>query len=365
MTETPTQTLTETPTVTTTTTPTITMTPGVNPAPVNLGSAGTYAVLAGTQITSSGPTTLCGNLGLSPDTLGVSGTIVLTCGGVENLANAPAAQAQVDLTAAYTYAQTILGGVTTGPELGGVTLTGGIYNSATGFTISIASGNLTLDGQNNPNSVFIFQAGAALTANMSVILINGAQASNVYWQVTSSATINGAQFAGTIMALDSITFGTGVAFDGRALARNGEVTLLSQSGGLDTPTPTSATTSTHTPTPSPSQTMTATPTVSVTVTVTPTPGASGLGILALAPVPAHEGSPVILFFDKTPASTSWDIYNVAGAHVAKLSFTGFTGPESHYWDTAGVSPGLYFVRIQINYLDGTNLTITRKAVVIP
>jgi len=387
MTETPTETATQTPTETSTGTPTatltstmsgtptVTMTAGVNPAPVNLGSAGTYVVLAGTTVTNTGSTTLCGNLGLFPGN-SVTGSPVMGCGGVENIDNSAAQTAQTDLIAAYTYAQTILGGVSTGPELGGLTLTAGIYMFGS-FTIS--SGTLTLDGGNNPNSVFIFQDGSSLIDSGSVSLINGAQASNVFWQVGSTATINsGDHIVGTIMALTDIDFFTGATMEGRALARNGEVVLQGQSGGLDTPTPTPATTSTHTSTPSPTQsmtatptssstqTMTATPTVSATVTATTTPTSTpGFGILALAPVPVHEGGHAILFFDKTPASTSWDIYNVAGAHVARLSFAGYLGPLTQYWDTSGVSPGVYFARIQINYLDGTSILITRKAVVIP
>jgi hypothetical protein len=353
--------------------------------PINLASAGTYAVLAGSTITNTGSTTLCGNLGLYPGT-SVTGGPILGCGGVSHINDGLASQAQIDLTAAYT-AATTWASVTQLPQLGGVTLTAGVYSSATGFLIS--TGNLTLDGQSNPNAVFIFQSGADLTNSLSVTLINGALASNVYWQVGSSAAINGTNFVGTIMALTSITFGTGVVFEGRALTRNGLVSLQGQAGGLNTPTFTPATTPTPTATPSPTVTMTVTPTVTVTITPTqtqtntptvsmtltptmtstvtgtPTPCSCGLGILALAPVPAHEGGNVVLFFDKTPASSSWQIYNVAGARVARLSFNGFPGPESHYWDTSGVSPGVYLARIQINYLDGTSIQITRKAVVLP
>jgi type VI secretion system secreted protein VgrG len=282
-----------------------------------------------------------------------------------NINNSPAQTAQGDLTAAYNDAAGRTS-VTHVPELGGLTLTPGVYSSATGFLISTM---LTLDAQSNPNAVFIFQAGSGLTDSASVTLINGAQASNVFWQVGSSAAINGANFVGTILALTSITFGTGSEFEGRALARNGLVSLQGQGGGLDTPTP--ANSPTQTPTSSPTQTVTPTTTVSPTTTYSPTntatitPTVAGLGILALAPVPVRAGGNVILFFDKAPASTAWEIYNVAGERVARLSFNGFPGPQSHYWQTAGVAPGVYFVKVQIAYRDGTNIQIIRKAVVVP
>jgi hypothetical protein len=336
-TTTPTDSPTATPTDTATLTPTSTQTSTPQPAqgPVNLGSAGTYAVLAGTTVTNTGSTTLCGNLGLSPGT-SVTGSPapVLTCGGVLHVADGPAAAAQVDLIAAYNDAATRPNPVTLSSSsydyVSGSTITPGLYY--TGSTLQI-SGSVTLDGQGNPNSVFIFQVGSALNVDGSsaLVLIGGANAANVIWQVTSTATINtAASFQGTILALTDINFLTGATFLGRALARNGQVTLQGQSGGLGTPTPAF--------------------------------GSSGSGQLILAPVPAHQGGQVILFFDKTPASSQWEIFNVAGERVATLSFT---GPSNHFWDTSGAAPGLYFVRIQIVYADGTNIQISRKAAVIP
>ena len=257
---------------------------------------------------------------------------MLSCGGIFHIADSAAAAAQVDLIAAYNNAAGRLG-VTQLPQLGGITLYPGVYNSATGVLIS--TGDLTLDGQGSPNAVFIFQAGTGLTVATSrkVILIGGAQASNVFWQIGSSATINaGADFKGTILALTDINFFTGASFSGQALARNGQVVLQGQSGGLGAPVFTS------------------------------TGSGSLAGQLVLAPVPAHRGDRVILFFDKPPKATQWEIVNVAGESVATLSFT---GTSNHYWDSTGVAPGIYFVRIKINYLDGTNIQITRKAVVIP
>jgi hypothetical protein len=108
-----------------------------------------------------------------------------------------------------------------------LTLVAGVYNA--GGVVLDLTGTLTLDGKNNPNSVWIFQATSSLvTASSSrVRLINGASSCNVFWQVTSSATLgSGSTFVGTIMALTSITMNSGVTMHGRALARNGQVTLI-------------------------------------------------------------------------------------------------------------------------------------------
>ncbi|HEY5038013.1 MAG TPA: ice-binding family protein, partial [bacterium] len=217
-TNTPSNTPTNSPTITATSTPTMTSTPQPAQGPVPLGSAASYAVLAGTTVTNTGSTTLCGDLGLSPGTA-VTGGPVLSCGGIMHITDSSAAAAQVDLIAAYNDAAGRVG-VTQLPQLGGITLYAGVYNSATGFLIS--TGDLTLDAQGNPNAVFIFQAGSGLTVATSrkVILIGGAKASNIFWQVGSSATINaGADFKGTILALTDINFFTGATFSGQALAR--------------------------------------------------------------------------------------------------------------------------------------------------
>ncbi len=140
--------------------------------------------------------------------------------------DAVAAQAKVDLVTAYNDAAGRTPVTTVATELGGQTLTAGVYNSASG-TFQI-TGTLTLDAQGNPNATFIFQMASTLvTASASSVnVINGGTACNVYWQVGSSATLGTAStFRGTIMALTSISLTTGATIEGRALARNGAVTM--------------------------------------------------------------------------------------------------------------------------------------------
>ncbi|MBI3746416.1 MAG: DUF3494 domain-containing protein, partial [Chloroflexi bacterium] len=135
-------------------------------------------------------------------------------------------QAKSDLATAYTDAAG-RPATATHATLGGLTLVAGVYNAG-GATLGL-TGTLTLDGQNDPNAVWIFQATSDLvTASSSTVrVINSGQACNVFWQVTSSATLgSGSTFVGTIMALTSITMANGVTVDGRALARNGDVTLI-------------------------------------------------------------------------------------------------------------------------------------------
>jgi uncharacterized repeat protein (TIGR01451 family) len=194
-------------------------------APVPLGTAANFAVLAGSTITNTGPTTINGDLGLSPGT-SVTGFPPGQVNGTIYAADSVALQAQADLTAAYNNAAARTVSATIPVELGGTTQTPGVYDSAAG-TFGI-TGTLTLDAQGDPNAVFIFTAASTLiTASASnVSLINGAQASNVFWVVGSSATLGtSSTLQGNILALTSITVTTGTTINGRALARNGAVTL--------------------------------------------------------------------------------------------------------------------------------------------
>ena len=202
-------------------------------AQISLGpTIATFGVIGGSTVTNSGPTVVNGNLGVSPGTA-ITGFTGIAPGGPGTVtgtihsADAFAAQAQNELTAAYNAAAGAAVTATKAGDLGGQTLFPGVYMSTSTLGIT---GTLTLDAQGNANAQFIFQIASALTTATSsnVVLINGANAANVFWQIGSSATLGtSSTFAGDILALSSISLGTGAVLNGRALARNGAVTLLS------------------------------------------------------------------------------------------------------------------------------------------
>jgi hypothetical protein len=195
-------------------------------APVVLGSAGTFAVLAGSTVTNTNATSVTGNLGVSPGTE-VTGFPPGILVGAQHAGNATAAQAVADLTTAYNDAAgRTLCPVTVAGNLGGMTLMPGLYTSTS--SLEITSGDLTLDAQGDVDAVFIFQMASTLTTTQGrqVILAGGANAANVLWQVGSSATLGTTSaFKGTIMADQTITLNSGATLDGRALARIGAVSM--------------------------------------------------------------------------------------------------------------------------------------------
>jgi len=191
---------------------------------IGLGTASSFVVLAGAGVTNTGPTTLNGDIGTFPTT-SISGAGTLTVNGTNHAGDGVTQGAKTDLVTAYDVAAGQASNVTVSADLAGQTLTGGVYTSASSMGLS---GALTLDASGNPDAVFVFQVGSALTiaSGATVLLIGGAQACNVFWQVGSSATIGtGAAFRGTVLALTSITMTTGATLEGNALARNGAVTL--------------------------------------------------------------------------------------------------------------------------------------------
>jgi type VI secretion system secreted protein VgrG len=193
---------------------------------IDLATAEGYSVLAGQTITNTGSSTLAQSAGVSPGNAVVGLTPVMVGGTIE-AGTAPALQAQSELTAAYVDAAGRPVNATTTSELGGLTLVGGVYSGPSKSPLEL-TGTVVLDGQGDPNSVFIFQTDSTLvTASGSTVsLINGAQECNVFWQIGSSATLGTSSvFAGNILALTSITVTNGVTVHGRALARNGAVTL--------------------------------------------------------------------------------------------------------------------------------------------
>ena len=185
---------------------------------------GGFSVLAGSTVTNTGPTTVTGDVGISPGTAVTGFPPGLPSGAIHS-ADSAAAQAQAALTAGYIDAAGRAGGTSVSGDLVGRTLTAGVYTSTSSLAVT---GDVTLDAQGNSDSVFIFQIGSTLTTGSGshVILANGAKACNVFWQVGSSATLGtNSEFKGNILALTSITITTGVNLEGRALARNGAVTL--------------------------------------------------------------------------------------------------------------------------------------------
>jgi len=212
--------------------------PGVIPtgpasiqAPVDLGSISSggsdFAILGHTTVTSTGSTVVTGDLGLWPGT-DVKGFGPGIVSGSISAGVAPADAAQSSLTAAYNDAAGRPADATVAGNLGGQTFAPGVYKSTS--SLEISSGNLTLDALGDSNGVFIFQIASALTvtSGRQVILSGGAQAANVFWQVGSSATLGTtSDFAGTILAQASISLNTGASLNGRALARDGAVTMQS------------------------------------------------------------------------------------------------------------------------------------------
>lgn len=194
----------------------------VKDAPL-FGVADSFAVLASTTVTNTGGTAVTGNLGVSPGT-SVTGFPPGTVTGTIHAGDATAAQAQLDLTAAWddAVARSPSATLPAGDALGGQTLAPGVYD---GGALDL-TGTLILSG--GVDDVWIFRAATTLitAASSQVVLSGGARAANVYWVVGSSATLGASSvFQGNIMALASITVGAGAKIDGRALARTGAVTL--------------------------------------------------------------------------------------------------------------------------------------------
>ncbi len=285
-------------------------------APVDLGTAGTFAVLAGTTVANTDASTIQGDVGVSPGT-SVTGFPPGVVTGGSIVGTSAAAIPQEDLTAAYNDAAGRTASVSVGDFIGvGQTLGPGVYNAPSSLEVG---GSLTLDAQGDANAVFIFQAGSTLTTDSasSIDLVNGAQACNVFWQVGSSATLGtGSTFTGTILAQASITATTGDTITGRVLASTGAVTLDTDSitvpacttGPTPSPSP-SPTSPTTTPSPSPTS-PTTTPPPSPTgpptsPTTTPPPSPTGPPTSpTTTPPPSPTGPPTSPTTTPPPSPTS-------------------------------------------------------------
>jgi Ice-binding-like/Bacterial Ig-like domain len=191
---------------------------GTGQAPVNLGTASSFAVMATATITTTTPTVINGNVGLHPGTS--QGIPPSEVNGTIHINDAAVIQAQTDLLAAYsdavnrsTNAQSLPG------NIGNLTFTPGLYTNSS--SVLISGGNFTLDAQGDPNAVFIFQMGSTLTTatNSQVVLAGGARAANIFWQVGSSATFGTTSiFKGNVLAAVTITLNTGTVVEGRMFA---------------------------------------------------------------------------------------------------------------------------------------------------
>jgi Ice-binding-like/Bacterial Ig-like domain len=194
--------------------------------PVELGRSGDFAVLAGSTVTNVGATSLTGDLGVSPGSA-ITGFPPGVFVGTMHAGDVGAANAIADLTTAYNDAAgRTLCAVTVAGDLGGRTLTPGLYKSTS--SLEITTGDLTLDARGDSDAVFILQTASTLTTASAskVLLTGGAKARNITWQVGTSAALGTtASFAGTILADQAITVNTGATIDGRALARIAVVSL--------------------------------------------------------------------------------------------------------------------------------------------
>ena len=198
----------------------------------DLGTAAPFGVLGAASVTNTDTTIVGGDVGVYPGTsiTGFPPGIIL---GTEHDADAVAGQGEVDALTAYNQAAgEAPTEVLPSNDLTGLTLAPGVYKNASDVMLD-TNGTLTLDGQGDPDSVFIFQIGSTLTtgSDSSISYINGASPCNVFWQVGSSATLGtGSNFVGTILANTSISLDDSVTVAGRLLAgegtSSGAVTLI-------------------------------------------------------------------------------------------------------------------------------------------
>ncbi len=197
------------------------------PGDVDLGTAGTFAILAGSEITNTGYTIVTGDIGISPGSAITGFPPGVVMDGSIHSADAIAARAKSDLTTAYDNASHHSGApVPTTGDLGGLTFTPGLYVSDA--SLEISSGDVTLDAGNNPSSVWVFQMATTFVAfsGRKVILLNGARGTNVFWQVGSSTVLGTySEMAGNFLTETSISAQTGATVDGRVLTQTGAVTL--------------------------------------------------------------------------------------------------------------------------------------------
>ena len=193
-----------------------------SPPFVSLGAATPAGILGATAITCGLNGTINADVMLSP---GAAVDPACIINGTQHIDDATAIQAQIDMNTAY---NTLMGlpcpGANVESDLAGRTFTAGVYCTSAASQL-LATGGATLDGGGDPNAVFVFQVGSALTTTGSINLIGRAQAKNVYWVVGASATIGGGGWQGNILAHTTITLNSATTLVGRALAHTGAVTI--------------------------------------------------------------------------------------------------------------------------------------------
>jgi LPXTG-motif cell wall-anchored protein len=293
---------------------------------VGVGTASTFAVLAGTGITNTGATTASGtagaDFGSAPTGTFTGDTLVTTTGTKYTAVDAAVESAKLALVTAYDDAAGRTPSTVVATELGGATLLEGVYSSASG-ELGI-TGTLTLDAADNPDAVWIFQAASTLitATDSQVVLLNGADPCNIFWQVTSSATLGtNSVFVGHVFALESIQATTGATVYGQLLARNGAVTLDNNTFVNDA--------CTITPTPTPTETATATPTP--TETSAPAPDA--------APSPSETPTP-----DSTDESASAERTTDSGGQLPNTDSFNWIALLAAGLGTIALGTGIYWSR---------------------
>jgi hypothetical protein len=199
----------------------------VSPASLEgvLDGAGSFEILAGSTVTNSGPSQVAGDVGVFPGT-SITGFPPGVISGVFHAGDFVAQAGQNSLSAAFVQASGLASSGAIAADIGGTTIKTGVWDASSSLAVT---GTLTIDAEGNPAAVFIIRMASTLTTasnNSTITLVNGAQESNVYWIVGSSATLGtGTSFTGTILAQTSITVVSGATVVGRLLARTGAVTL--------------------------------------------------------------------------------------------------------------------------------------------
>jgi Ice-binding-like len=291
-----------------------------------LGTAGSFAVLGGSAVTNTGPTVITGDLGVSPGTAITGFPPGIVVGGATHAADAVALQAQNDTTTAYNElaSQPCDTTFSVPTDIGGMTLVPGVYCFASSVQLT---GTLTLNAGGNGNAVWIFKVGSTLitASNSKVSLINGAQQCNDFWQVGSSATLGtSTAFIGNILALTSISLDTNATVSGRTLARNGAVTMDSNtvSPAACVPPPVTPTSPTLGKAFSPA-TINAGGTSALTITLSNS-DATAASITS----PLVDNLPAGVVIGSTPSSTTCGGIVMADAGSSSITLTGGSIPAN-------------------------------------